>query len=140
MTAPTRCSRSSNSTWRCIDSIDNTCGNQGFFTADAGLRYSTLAGVLANDALWVNTGSTTCTTYLGVEANATGALTNTDCGGRGLAYDVMNITYNLLVTGGLTAPTTPLDGTTAVAAKTNGTTFPYLGAPYPGLTCRGRCR
>ncbi len=103
------------------------CGNQPFADNDAGAnRYATLAGVLAGDALWLNTGSQTCATYLGVELNATGAVPNTDCGGRKLSYDVIDTTYTV-VSG--TFPTAFGDTIPAVASKTSGTTFPYLAAP-----------
>src|SRR5262245_20941154 len=61
-----------------LDALDGVCGNQLLAgpTATAG-RYSTLAGVLADDQLYVNTNSGTCTIYLAVEANAVG-VTNSD--------------------------------------------------------------
>ena len=65
-----------------LDSLDTVCGNQilAGSTASAG-RYNTLAGVLADDQIYVNTDSGTCTQYLAVEANAIG-IRNGDCGGR----------------------------------------------------------
>jgi hypothetical protein len=103
------------------------CGNQPFSDDDAGAaRYTTLSTVFAGDTLWLNTGSTTCTTYLAVELNATGAVTNTDCGGRGLAYDVIQTTYSAASGVGLSGFGS---GVSAVPSKTNGTTFPYLATP-----------
>lgn len=109
-----------------LDSLDTVCGNQSFAKAGAPAAdtYATLAGVLADDRMWLNTASTTCTTYLGVELNATGASPNTDCGGRKLGYDVIDATYGV-VSGAAGFG----DTIAAVPAKTNGTTFPYLGAP-----------
>ncbi len=110
------------------DALDVNCGNQAFAgaTAVAG-RYNTLAGVLADDRQWLNTGSTTCSLYLGVEANATGAAPNTDCGGRKLSYDVIDVTYTVVAIG-ISLPPPVGDGIAKVDAKTDGTTFPYLAA------------
>src|ERR1700690_2587035 len=75
-----------------LDGLDMTCGNQ--FAADItktdATRYKALADVLTDDELYVDTSSGTCTTYLGVEANATGIIPNTDCGGRTLTEDVVD--------------------------------------------------
>jgi hypothetical protein len=117
-----------------LDGLDGVCGNQllADTTKTDATRYKRLADELGADMLWVNTAPAggkplACTRYLAVEANAAG-LKNADCGGRGLAYDVVNITYNLIIDGKV-APTPVSDGTKAVAAKTDGTTFPYLGEP-----------
>jgi hypothetical protein len=112
------------------DGLDDTCGNQPGFTAATG--YATLAGVLANDVIWLNTASTTCQQYLAVELNALG-VTNTDCGGRTPTENTLDLTYNILA-GTLTPTTLPaipgpaVNGFTA-ATKAPTTTFPYLAAP-----------
>ena len=107
------------------DSLDTVCGNQLVAGGAGPTRYSTLAGVLADDRLWVNTGSGTCATYLGVEANFLG-ITNTDCGGRAPSYDVIERTYSVLAAGTLTG----IDDTITVehnpASPVN---FPFLSAP-----------
>ncbi len=109
------------------DGVDRNCGNQAFAKAasngPAADKYGTLAGVLADDRLWLDTSSATCNQYLGVELNATGAVPNTDCGGRTLKYDVIDITYTV-VASTLANPVT--DGIAADPVKTGGTTFPYL--------------
>ena len=107
-----------------LDAIDGTCGNQLFAAGvDAGAtRYGTFAGVLADDRIWVKSDAAACTTYLAVEANATGLLANADCGGRVPSYDVMKITYSAVAIGALSGVT---DGTTSLA-KSKVTTFPYL--------------
>lgn len=114
------------------DGLDRNCNNQ-FLASDAGaaqnsntLKYGTLASVTADDRLWLNTAGTSCTTYLAVEANATGIIPNMDCGGRGLGYDVIDTTYSIVSIG---APAGVTDGVTADPAKTGGTTFPFLAAP-----------
>ena len=99
------------------------CGNQIAYAKSN--SYSTLAGVVADDRLYLNTAGATCTTYLAVEANVLG-ITNTDCGGRGLKYDVIDATYSAVSVGAFTGVT---DGIAADTTKTGGTTFPYLAAP-----------
>jgi hypothetical protein len=71
----------------------------------------------------VNTGSATCGQYLGVELNATGKVPNTDCGGRKLGYDVIDVTYTAA------AGVDFGDTIAADATKTGGATFPYLASP-----------
>lgn len=113
------------------DALDQNCGNQLLAKPDAGATndqaYGTLAGVLADDRLWLNTAGTTATQYLAVEANAVG-VTNTDRGGRTPAMDVVDVTYSAVANGDiLTAPVT--DGIVADPAKTGIAAFPYLAAP-----------
>jgi hypothetical protein len=114
------------------DGLDGVCGNQLGYGALGNPGYATLATVLANDMLWLNTGSATCTTYLAVEANALG-VTNTDCGGRGLTYNVIDITYNALA-GTLSVATLPPTGpvTNGVTAPSSPptATFPFLASPH----------
>lgn len=111
-----------------LDSLDTVCGNQ--LLADAAKndpsRYAMLSGVLADDRLYVNLAGAMCTTYLGVEANAVG-VANMDCGGRTLAYDVIDASYTALATG-------KLDGSVGddvpISVSAEGTQFPYLAAPH----------
>jgi hypothetical protein len=103
-----------------LDGIDTKCGSQLLAGPDAVKgRYSALAGVLADDRLWVNTEGTSCGAYLGVETNAMG-----DCGGRTLKYDVIDASYTALA-GTASAVT---DGV-AVPGDVNGEVFPYLAPP-----------
>jgi hypothetical protein len=133
-----------------FDSLDSTdaktgCGNQ-FLAQDAGAAggpntavYGALAGITADDRLWLNTAATTCATYLAVEANFAAThgllppvLANNDCGGRSLAFDVIDTTYSIVATGttGLKgAPGTVSDGVDADPIKTAAAAFPYLSAP-----------
>ena len=81
-----------------FDSLDTQCGNQ--FLADAGVvdetRYDALAGALIDDRLYVNGASGSCGQYFAVELNATGVITNNDCGGRTPSYDTIDVTYTAL--------------------------------------------
>lgn len=111
-----------------IDAIDGNCTNQAFIdtTKTDATRYATLAGVLADDRLWLKTDATTCTVYLAVEANATKFVENTDCGGRRPDYDVMKESYSLLAAGALTGVT---DGV-ATPDRAKVMAFPYMDAPH----------
>ena len=110
-----------------LDSLDRNCGNQllAGSSATAG-RYNALAGVLADDQLYVNTASGTCGQYLAVEANAVG-IANTDCGGRTPLEDTIDTTYSLLAAGVLSGVTDGIakddDGTASL------TVFPFLDRP-----------
>jgi len=110
-----------------LDSLDANCGNQ--LAADKtkmdASRYAPLAGVLVDDRLYVNAAGTACTTYLGVEANALG-VANSDCGGRTLAYDVIDVSYTVLASGALDAS---IGDTIPISNAAKGTMFPYLAAP-----------
>lgn len=110
-----------------LDSLDTKCGNQllAGSTATAG-RYDVLAGALADDRVWLNTAGAACTTYLAVEVNAVGVMTNTDCGGRGLDYDVIDTSYSALAAGAFSGVG---DGVPKNDV-TNSSTFPYLAAPH----------
>jgi hypothetical protein len=126
------------------DSLDGVCGNQAGYnygSTDGGVSssapaYSAMAGVLSQDALWLNTNASTCQGYLSVELAALSAQSNTDCGGRAPLYNTIDVTYNLLagtfippgsdagnypgpVTNGITAPN-----------KAPSTTFPYFATPH----------
>lgn len=115
-----------------LDSLDRDCNNQFLASGDAGaqnsnlLKYGALGGVTADDRLWIDTAGTTCTTYLAVEGQATGLIPNTDCGGRGLGYDVIDVTYSAAAIGNVTGVS---DGIAADTAKTSGTAFPFLANP-----------
>ena len=110
-----------------LDSLDTVCGNQLLAgpSAVAG-RYDTLAGVLVDDRLYVRADKTTCTNYLGVEANAVG-LTNDDCGGRTPLYNTIDVTYSALAIGEFSGVTNGF--TSDSEGNPNATTFPFLGPP-----------
>lgn len=110
-----------------LDSLDTVCGNQLLAgPAPVAGRYGTLASVLADDQIYVNSNSGTCNVYLAVEANAIG-ITNTDCGGRTPLVDTIDRTYSVLAAGALTGVT---DGVDRDADGTHSTTsFPFLLSP-----------
>lgn len=78
------------------DALDTICGNQLLAGPEAVAgRYDALAGVLADDQLFVNADSGTCQQYLAVEANFLGN-TNDDCGGRTPLEDTIDVSYSVL--------------------------------------------
>lgn len=107
-----------------LDSLDTVCGNQLLAgAAPSAGRYNTLASVLSDDQLYVNSSSGTCNTYLAVEANAVG-IANTDCGGRTPLVDVIDRTYSVLAIGALNGVT---DGVASDADGGHSTSaFPFL--------------
>jgi hypothetical protein len=114
-----------------LDGLDTVCGNQILAAPAAGgvippTRYAGLAGALADDRVFVDLSAATCTTYLAVEANATGLLANMDCGGRKLSYDVIDTSYSALAAGAFSGVG---DGV-GPDADTAGTAFPYLAVPH----------
>lgn len=110
-----------------LDGLDRNCGNQLLAgPSPVAGRYDALAGILADDQLYVNTASGTCAQYLAVEANAVG-ITNTDCGGRTPLEDSIDTTYSLLAAGALSGVG---DGVPVDADSTPSlTVFPYLDDP-----------
>jgi len=142
-----------------IDSLDSTAVASGCSSAqphsnatenlsrqplynDAGTgadAYKGLAGALADDELFVNTASGTCTQYLAVEGQVIAHLSGldvalTDCGGRAPSYDVIDVSYTALAKGLLPALNKQFvtDGaiTADDAPKSNDKDFPFLGAPH----------
>ena len=110
-----------------LDGLDAVCGNQLLAgPSPAPGRYSTLAAILSDDQLYLNTNSGTCSQYLAVEANAVG-ITNNDCGGRTPLEDTIDTTYSVLAAGALAGVTDGVpvdgDGTASLAV------FPFLDRP-----------
>ena len=114
-----------------LDSLDGVCGNAFAASPDAAgppaVTYP-LGGVTADDRLYIKLDAAACTTqtFLAVEGNATGLIPNTDCGGRRLTDDVIDIIYSAAAIGALTGVS---DGIDADATKPAGTTFLYLATP-----------
>ncbi|MFT6395370.1 MAG: hypothetical protein ACJAYU_000112 [Bradymonadia bacterium] len=111
-----------------LDALDATCGNQ--LLADdenADGRYAALAGILADDQLYVHSDRGECGTYLGLEAEIVGALDEGTggCGGRTLDDDVIDRSYSVLAAGILTG----VDDLITANDVPNLDTFPYLAGP-----------
>ncbi len=111
-----------------LDGIDTICGNQllADTTKTDPTRYATLATVLADDRIFVNSDGATCGIYLAVEADAVMLAPNNDCGGRALIYDVIDASYTVLVAGKIDQS---IGDTIDAGAGAKGETFPYLAAP-----------
>jgi hypothetical protein len=113
------------------------CGNAALYASPASpTSYGTLASVLADDRLYVDTSKTSCNAYLSLEVDVAtgGAIAHTQCGGRAPSHDVIDTSYSLLISGlnGFNSATLePLshDGV-SVHADTSDTAFPFLGAPH----------
>jgi hypothetical protein len=133
-----------------IDALDaatgsNGCGNQVLYNGNPGggsaamggsnNSYLGLAGILANDQLYLDTSKGSCTHYLAVEFGVVIGAGNSTCGGRAPSYDVIDVSYSALAIGlaGFTLPPAlaPLFGdNVGPHADASDTTFPFLGAPH----------
>lgn len=102
------------------------CGNQIANGLGGSDPYAALGGLLSGDMLFVNSDSGTCTTYLGVEANAVLSIPNDDCGGRAPTYDVVETSYSVLSGVGLAGFD---DGVTTDDGGAVNDAFPFIGAP-----------
>jgi hypothetical protein len=107
------------------DALDGACGNQLLAGSTATTRYAALAQALADDRLYLNTDSGTCTQYFAVELDATGVARNTDCGGRAPTYDAIDVTYSALAIGAVSGVADGVDADETPISET----FPYLAAP-----------
>lgn len=106
-----------------LDGLDaGTCGNQFAYTAAT--KYATLATVLVNDALLMDTTRTTCSQYLAVEAGLVSGTAATTCGGRTLSYDVIDTTYSVLAIGALSGVSDNIAEVTRPTAA-----FPFFQPP-----------
>jgi len=102
-----------------LDSLDTDssagtgCGTQlavGPPTAPGGdTRYDALAGVLADDQLYIDSTTNACVAYLGVEAETLGVVEEGGCGGRTPQYDVIDDTYSVLAAGALSGVSDGVD-------------------------------
>jgi hypothetical protein len=109
------------------DGFDGHCGDQWLAVQNAGTpaRYDALARLLADDRIWVNSASATCTQYLAVELAQAGAL-NDDCGGRTPGYDAVDVFRSLLVNGTTRGVD---DGVDRDDGNPSDSRFPFLAAP-----------
>ncbi len=114
----------------------NGCDNGVAFMAPASpTSYGNLATILADDELYVDTTKTGCNFYLSLEVEVAAGVPHTQCGGRTLTMDVVDVSYSLLAAGtagfdvanGFAPRIT--DGATAHNDVSNDN-FPFLGAPH----------
>jgi hypothetical protein len=115
-----------------LDSLDTNCTNQLLSCGNVAQGedcYADLAGILADDRLWVRIDGTDCSAtagiYLAVEANAVG-IANADCGGRRPIDDVIQTSYSVLATGTLDA----VDDEITAPAGLHPDAFPYMATPH----------
>jgi hypothetical protein len=111
--------------------------NTDAVTGMGAAAYQNLAGALADDELYVFTGTGTCVLYLGVEGNfilTGGASAPTDCGGRTPTEDVIDVSYTALAVGLGPILANQFPGKDGIAADdapaATKTDFPFLGAPH----------
>jgi len=116
----------------------NGCGNDPLYAGPASATsYAMLAGVLADDQLFVDTSKGSCGSYLAIEAaiSATGPSPHTQCGGRAPSHDVIDTSYSFLAAGaggfdpqnGFAPRIT--DGV-QVHPDVDDSSFPFLGSPH----------
>ena len=112
------------------DGFDGRCGNQWLADAKAPPkhRYHALAALLADDRLWVNGASATCTQFFAVERAALGGDRELakDCGGRTPNYSAANIYRSMLVDGTTESVS---DGLVRDERQHSDNEFPFLAAP-----------
>jgi hypothetical protein len=112
------------------DGFDGRCGDSLLIDRKAppARRYWPLARLLADDRLWLNSRSGTCTQLFAVERAALNGETGLagDCGGRTINYDSVNI-YRSLLTNGTTRGMD--DGVHADEKVHSTTDFPFLAPP-----------
>lgn len=114
------------------DSFDGVCGNQLLADRSAQpARYRAMAELLADDRLWVNGASRTCTQFFAVELAHLGGKTmlRDDCGGRTPTQDAVDVYRSLLVNGTTTGVD---DGVDRDANAHSDSGFPFLAAPSGG--------
>jgi hypothetical protein len=114
-----------------IDSIDNVCGNQLWPDPSVLPRYRSLATLLLDDQIYVHGERVGGSVYLGLEAEAAGALQGTRAGaagGRLPGFDAIQSTYSALISGVLSGVD---DGITSDDAAHDPTSFPFLAPPDP---------
>lgn len=109
------------------DGFDGECGNQWLAVQNSppAERYETLARLLADDRLWVNSRSTVCAQYLAVEFDFVGA-TNRDCGGRTTGVDAVDVFRSLLARGEIHGLD---DGVARDDREHSSKNFPFLAPP-----------
>jgi len=114
------------------------CGNGALYMGPpSATSYAQLGTVLADDQLFVDSTKSSCGFYLSLEVEVAtgGTVVHTQCGGRTLSHDVIDVSYSLLAAG-----TSGFDAANGFAprvtdgvpvhADVDDATFPFLGAPH----------
>ena len=116
-----------------FDGYDGKCGNQWLANREAlpELRYQTLAKILADDRIWINSKSSVCTQYLAVELSkfTNKSSWSNDCGGRTPNYNANAIFRSLLVRGTIDVID---DGLERDDAEHSTSIFPFLAPQADG--------
>jgi hypothetical protein len=129
--------------------ISDGCGNQVLYNGQpygggtaAAASYSTLATILADDQLYLDTSKKVCDipnshqNYLAVEFNVVTGIPNQVCGGRAPTNDVIDTSYSVLAVGinGFNATdgmfTAAVQDGAGPHADVSITDFPFLGPPH----------
>ena len=99
--------------------------------------YGGLATVLADDELYVDTTKGSCNFYLSLEVEVAtgGSVPHTQCGGRTLTIDVIDVSYSLLAAGlnGFDAANgfdPRIKDGAVVHTDVSNDNFPFLGTPH----------
>ena len=112
-----------------IDGIDGVCGNQLWAGRVQAQRYRSLANLLLNDQIYIHADRLGASVYLGLEAEAAGALApprTGEAGGRMPGADAIEPTLSALISGTLTGTD---DGVRSDDRAHDPSTFPFLAAP-----------
>jgi hypothetical protein len=112
------------------DGFDGKCGNQPLIArAPVGpARYRAMAGLLADDRLWVNSGSGRCERFMAVELASLMRRREMahDCGGRTPTEDSTDV-YRAVLINGTTMGAS--DGVDRDEREHSDSIFPFLAAP-----------
>ena len=114
------------------------CKNGALYNDAAGaMAYFQLAGVLGDDELYVDTAKGSCNFYLSLEVEVAtgGGVPHSQCGGRTLTMDVVDISYSLLAAGlnGFDAANgfdPKIKDGAVVHGDVSNDNFPFLGAAH----------
>lgn len=112
------------------DSFDGQCGNQLLANKSekSSQRYRAMATLLADDRIWVNSESKSCSQFFAVELSQLAGRKDLkdDCGGRTPLYNASNIYRSLLVDGSTNGVD---DGIVRDEREHSASVFPFLAAP-----------
>ena len=127
-----------------FDGIDSptfaaACGNALDYARPVSpTSYQGGADVFADDQLYIDPAKPTCNVFMAleIEQGRSGSPGHTECGGRTLTHDAIDVIYSVLASGVFDG----LDQATGFAPRIHGSltphtdvtaTFPFLGLPHP---------